>query len=92
MLYRWLAVAVVVLHFAYLAYLAAGGFLAWRWPRTFAVHGTVAIWGVVIVATNARCPLTVLQNMLRAQVGNQNWTRPSSTPTCGACCSRPTTR
>ncbi len=60
---RWLAVAVVVLHFAYLGYLAAGGFLAWRWPRTFAVHGTAAIWGVVIVASNAPCPLTVLQNM-----------------------------
>ncbi len=71
MLYRWLAVAVVGLHFAYLAYLAAGGFLAWRWPRTFAVHVTAAFWGVVIVATNAPGPLTVLQNMLRTTGGQQ---------------------
>ncbi len=71
MLYRWLAVAVVVLHFAYLAYLAAGGFLAWRWPRTFAVHVTAAIWGVVIVTSNAPCPLTVLQDMLRTTGGQQ---------------------
>ncbi len=69
--YRWLAVAVVVLHFAYRAYLAAGGFLAWRWPRTFAVHGTAAIWGGVIVASNAPCPRTVLQNMLRTTGGQQ---------------------
>ncbi|NUS01143.1 MAG: DUF2784 family protein, partial [Nonomuraea sp.] len=31
MMYRLIADAVMVVHFAFLAYLAVGGFIAWRW-------------------------------------------------------------
>ena len=33
MLYRVLADVVVVLHLAFILYVAFGGFLAWRWPK-----------------------------------------------------------
>ena len=71
MVYRWLAVAVVALHLGYLAYLVAGGFLAWRWRRTVALHLVAAIWGVLIVTTAAPCPLTWLQNALRTRGGQR---------------------
>jgi hypothetical protein len=70
MLYRWLALAVAGLHFGFLAYLLLGGFLAWRWPRTIAVHLVVVAWAVFTLATQAPCPLTGVQNGLR-ELGGQ---------------------
>ena len=69
MLYRWLASAVVGAHFGYLAYLVGGGYLAWRWPRTFALHLAAVIWAVLLVAAYVECPLTSLQNALRVRGG-----------------------
>lgn len=74
MLYRWLALGVVGLHLGYLAYLVAGGFLAWRWQRTLALHLICAIWAVLIVTTQAPCPLTWLQNALRSLGGQEDLT------------------
>ena len=71
MVYRWLAVAVVALHLGYLAYLVIGGFLAWRWPRTLALHMVAVTWGVLIVLTEAPCPVTWLQNALRTRGGQR---------------------
>jgi hypothetical protein len=65
MLYSWLAVAVAGLHFAFLAYLVTGGYLAWRWPRSLSLHILAAAWGFVVVAASLPCPLTALQNWLR---------------------------
>jgi hypothetical protein len=69
MVYRWLALAVIGLHFAYLAYLVTGGFLAWRWPRTFALHLVAVVWGALIIVTEVTCPMTWLQNSLRTRGG-----------------------
>lgn len=69
MVYRWLAVAVIVLHLGYLAYLLVGGFLAWRWPRTFGLHVAAVIWGALIIVTQVTCPMTWLQNTLRTRAG-----------------------
>jgi hypothetical protein len=65
MLYSWLAVAVAGLHFAFLGYLVTGGYLAWRWPGTLALHLLTATWGFLVVAASLPCPLTALQNWLR---------------------------
>lgn len=67
--YRLLALAVAAVHVAYLAYLLVGGFLAWRWPRTFLLHLLAAGWGAFIVMTASPCPLTWAQNMLRSRAG-----------------------
>lgn len=65
MLYSPLAVAVAGLHYAFLAYLVGGGYLAWRWPRSLTMHILAATWGFVVVAASLPCPLTAVQNWLR---------------------------
>jgi len=69
MFYRSLAFLVMALHFGYLVFLAVGGYVAWRWPRTLPLHASAAAWAVVITATSAPCPLTWLQNLLRTRAG-----------------------
>jgi len=62
----WLTVAA---HFAFLAYLVVGGFLALRWPRTIWLHVPIVIWGVGIVTLRYDCPLTWLENWARPRAG-----------------------
>ncbi|GAA0923899.1 DUF2784 domain-containing protein [Nonomuraea longicatena] len=69
MLYRLLAEATMVAHFAFLGYLALGGFLAWRWPRTIWFHLGAAGWGIVSVVTGAECPLTLAEHWGRVHAG-----------------------
>jgi hypothetical protein len=64
-----LADAVVVLHFAFLAFVVGGGLLAWRWPWLIWPHLAAAAWGAAIVVFSVNCPLTHLENMLRARAG-----------------------
>jgi hypothetical protein len=72
--YRLLADGVAGVHYAYLAYLLAGGFVAWRWPRTIAAHAFAAVWAVLIIATPMPCPLTAAQNALRERGGEPRLT------------------
>lgn len=69
MTYRLLADSVMVVHFLFLAYMAVGGFLAWRWPRTIWAHLGVAAWGVASVLTGLECPLTVVEDWARQNAG-----------------------
>lgn len=62
MWFRLLADAAMVAHFAFLAYLVVGGFLAWRWPRTIWVHLAVAAYGLFNVLVGWACPLTYVEN------------------------------
>lgn len=63
--WRTLADAVVAVHFAFLAYVVLGGFVAWRWPRTIVLHALAAAWGLLIVTVAVPCPLTALENQFR---------------------------
>ena len=67
--FRLLADGVVVVHFGFLAYVVAGGFLAWRWRWSISVHAVTAVWAVVIVLLGPPCPLTGLQDRLRVAAG-----------------------
>ncbi|MFD0205590.1 MULTISPECIES: DUF2784 domain-containing protein [Saccharothrix] len=69
MVARALAELVMVVHFAVLAFLVVGGFLAWRWPRVLYFHLAMATWGLLIVLFPLACPLTWLENELRAAAG-----------------------
>jgi hypothetical protein len=69
MAYRWLALAICGVHFGYLIYLVTGGYLAWRWPRSLPAHLLAVGWGALVIAVNVPCPLTALQNALRARGG-----------------------
>lgn len=68
-MYRVLADATMVLHFAFLVYLTLGGFVAWRWPRTIVVHVAAVAWGVLIVLFELECPLTGPEDYFRRKAG-----------------------
>jgi hypothetical protein len=67
--YRVLADVTMVVHFAFLAYVAAGGYLAWRWPRAIGPHLLLAGWGLSTVAFNLDCPLTWIEDWARQRAG-----------------------
>ncbi|MPZ79509.1 MAG: DUF2784 family protein [Actinophytocola sp.] len=55
----------MAVHFAVLAYIVLGAFLAWRWPRSIFVHLPFALWGLGIATLGFGCPLTLLEDALR---------------------------
>jgi hypothetical protein len=59
----------VTLHFAFLGYVVFGGFLAWRWRRTIALHVCAVVWGFGSVLVGYDCPLTDLENWARGRAG-----------------------
>lgn len=64
-----LADVTMLAHFAFLVYLAVGGFIAWRWPRTIVLHLAVVSWGMLIVVFNLTCPLTGPEDYFRTKAG-----------------------
>ena len=69
MRYDWLVDVILTVHFGYVVYLVVGGFLAWRWPKSFFVHVAAAIWAVLIVLNWVDCPLTWAENWARRKAG-----------------------
>jgi hypothetical protein len=67
--FRLLADLVAAMHFAFLGYAILGGFLTWRWPRSLPLHLVVVAWALVIVVLGPPCPLTGLQDWMRARAG-----------------------
>ncbi len=69
MVYRVLADVVVLAHTLFVAFVVLGGFLAWRWRWVAWLHVPCAVWGVAIEYGGWICPLTPLENALRARAG-----------------------
>jgi len=69
MFHRILADAVLLLHFGFVAFVALGALLVWRWPRLAWLHLPALAWGTYTVLAGAICPLTPLENALRAAAG-----------------------
>jgi hypothetical protein len=67
---RFLADAVVLVHLAFILFVAAGGLLVLRWPRLAWVHVPAVVWGALIEFAGWICPLTPLENRLRAAAGD----------------------
>lgn len=72
--YAVLAKATMVAHFAFLAYLTLGGYLAWRerWRWTIWLHLAVVAWGVSIITIGQECPLTYVENWARREAGEND--------------------
>lgn len=66
--------AVVLLHLGFIVFVALGGLLALRWPRVAWAHLPAAVWGILIELTGWVCPLTPLENWLRAAAGDPAYT------------------
>jgi hypothetical protein len=69
MLWRVLADAVLVLHLLFIAFAVAGGLLAWRWRPVMLLHLPVLAWAALLEFEGWICPLTPLENRLRAAGG-----------------------
>jgi hypothetical protein len=73
MLYRILADCVVLVHAAFVMFVLLGGFLAWRWRWVAWAHIPSALWGIAIEYAGWICPLTPLENALRARAGLEGY-------------------
>ena len=71
---RLLADALVGLHALFVAFVVAGGFLTWRWPRVAWAHVPAAVWGALIEFAGWICPLTPLENHFRRAAGQAGYT------------------
>jgi hypothetical protein len=69
--YQLLADLVMLAHFGFLAYLAVGGFLAWRYPRLIVPHVAAVVWGLLSVTVGIDCPLTAWEDRARRLAGEQ---------------------
>jgi len=74
MIERSLADLVLVVHLAFILFVALGGLLTLRWRWTPAVHLPAALWGVFIELSGGICPLTPLENALRRGAGASGYT------------------
>ncbi len=72
-MYRILADAVLGLHFAFIAFALLGGVLVRRWPRLAWLHLPAAAWAAGIAFCGGICPLTPLENRLRAAGGETGY-------------------
>jgi hypothetical protein len=72
-MYAALADIVLVLHFAFVLFVALGGLLVLRWRRVAFVHVPAAVWGIAIEFGGWICPLTPLENSLRMRAGQSSY-------------------
>jgi Protein of Unknown function (DUF2784) len=64
--YRTLADVVVLVHFGFVLFVVLGGLLVLRRPKVAWAHVPAAVWGALIEFGGWICPLTPLENHLRA--------------------------
>lgn len=72
--YALLADLTVLVHLGFVAFVTAGGFLAWHRPTVLAAHVPAILWAAGITAIGWPCPLTRLENALRQQAGADGYT------------------
>lgn len=68
-MYAALADLVLVVHLAFVIFVAAGALLVLRWRWLAWLHVPAAAWGVAIEFSGWICPLTPLENHLRELAG-----------------------
>jgi len=73
MIWSAIADALVVVHFAFTAFVIFGGFLTWRWPRIALLHLPALVWGCWIEISHSICPLTPLENHWRRLAGEAGY-------------------
>jgi hypothetical protein len=72
--FAMLAGLIVLAHMAFVAFAVLGALFALRWPWAAAVHLPTAIWAAYIELSGGICPLTPLENTLRARAGLERYT------------------
>ena len=69
MTYGALADGVLLVHFAFIVFVVAGGLAVLRWPWVAFLHVPSFLWGAVMELAGWICPLTPLELHLRALAG-----------------------
>ena len=67
MRYSWLADLTLCIHVSFVLFVIFGGLLVLRWWWIAWLHLPAAAWGAFVEFTGWICPLTPLENWLRAQ-------------------------
>jgi len=70
MFYRLSADLVLIVHLAFVFFVALGGLLVLRRPRLMWLHLPAVVWGTLIEFLGVFCPLTPLETTLR-ELGGQ---------------------
>ena len=65
--------AVILLHLLFIAVVVFGALLVFRWPRLAWVQLPVFLWGAAVNLAGWPCPLTTLENALRARGGEPRY-------------------
>jgi hypothetical protein len=73
MLYRVAADLLVLIHFIFVLFVLAGGFLGVRWRWVPFIHLPCAVWGALIEFRGWICPLTPWENALRRLAGEAGY-------------------
>ena len=73
MLYRLLADVIVIVHVLFVAFVVFGAVLVVRWRWLAWLHLPAAAWGALIEFAGWVCPLTPLENALRARGGEAGY-------------------
>ena len=71
---RFTADAVVLLHLAFILFVAVGGLFVLRWPKLAWAHLPAVVWGALIELAGWICPLTPLENRLRTAANDVAYT------------------
>ena len=69
-MYLFLADLVVVIHFIFIIFVLFGALLEMKWLWVIWVHIPAIVWGISIEVFGWVCPLTPLEQWLRAQAGS----------------------
>ena len=72
-MYPLLGDLVLIVHLAFVVFVLCGGLLVLRWRWIAWLHLPAALWGAIVEFTGWICPLTPLENWLRAQGGEATY-------------------
>ena len=63
----------VLIHFGFIIFVVLGGLLVLYWPRAALAHLPAVAWGAWIEFSHGVCPLTPLEQYLRARAGTVSY-------------------
>lgn len=69
MLLKIAADIIVLVHLMFIIFVVTGGLFVLKWPKIAWLHIPAAIWGALIEFAGWVCPLTPVENSLRAAGG-----------------------
>jgi hypothetical protein len=72
-MYQLLADLVLIVHLAFVVFVLCGGLLVLRWRWIAWLHMPAIAWGAFVEFSGWICPLTPLENWLRAQGGEATY-------------------